>query len=133
MIWGPPRSPPADTSQPSAPLKAGFFDGERGEGALAAPLARAERGATTRNGRADAAPASPSTLGKAPGFDTAIGSTGVFALSLPNLITIARVLLVPVVIWAITSREMQVAFLLFLIAGLSDAVDGFLAKRLNMT
>ena len=42
-------------------------------------------------------------------------------------------LLVPVVIWAITSREMQIAFLLFLTAGLSDAVDGFLAKRLNMT
>jgi len=54
-------------------------------------------------------------------------------LSIPNLITIARILLVPVVIWAITSGEMEVAFLLFLIAGLSDAVDGFLAKRLNMT
>ena len=54
-------------------------------------------------------------------------------LNLPNLITIARILLVPVVVWAIASREMQVAFLLFLIAGVSDAVDGFLAKRLGMT
>jgi cardiolipin synthase (CMP-forming) len=54
-------------------------------------------------------------------------------LNLPNLITIARILLVPVVVWAIGSNEMQVAFLLFLIAGLSDAVDGFLAKRLHMT
>jgi cardiolipin synthase (CMP-forming) len=54
-------------------------------------------------------------------------------LNLPNLITIARILLVPVVVWAIGSNEMQVAFVLFLIAGLSDAVDGFLAKRLRMT
>ncbi len=39
----------------------------------------------------------------------------------------------PVVIWAITSGEMGVAFLLFLAAGISDAVDGFLAKRFHMT
>ena len=54
-------------------------------------------------------------------------------LNLPNLITIGRILLVPVVVWAITAHEMRIAFLLFLIAGLSDAVDGFLAKRFNMT
>ena len=54
-------------------------------------------------------------------------------MNLPNLITIGRILLVPVVVWAIASREMQVAFLVFLIAGVSDGVDGFLAKRLDMT
>ena len=54
-------------------------------------------------------------------------------MNLPNLITIGRILLVPVVVWAIASREMQIAFLVFLIAGVSDAVDGFLAKRLGMT
>jgi cardiolipin synthase (CMP-forming) len=54
-------------------------------------------------------------------------------LNLPNLITIGRILLVPVVVWAIGSGEMQIAFLVFLIAGVSDAVDGFLAKRLRMT
>ena len=54
-------------------------------------------------------------------------------LNLPNLITLARILMVPVVVWAIASRQMQVAFLLFVAAGVSDAVDGFLAKRLNMT
>jgi len=53
-------------------------------------------------------------------------------LNLPNLITIARILMVPVVVWAIASREMQIAFLLFLAAGVSDAVDGFLAKNLGM-
>jgi len=53
-------------------------------------------------------------------------------LSIPNLITLGRILLVPVVIWAIISGEMRVAFLLFLTAGISDAIDGFLAKRFHM-
>jgi cardiolipin synthase len=54
-------------------------------------------------------------------------------LSIPNLITLGRILLVPVVVWAIASGEMRVAFLLFLVAAVSDAVDGFLAKRFGMT
>jgi cardiolipin synthase len=53
-------------------------------------------------------------------------------LNLPNIITIARLLMVPVVVWAIASEQMQIAFLLFVAAGISDAVDGFLAKRFNM-
>src|ERR1043165_1432110 len=53
-------------------------------------------------------------------------------LSIPNLITLARILLVPVVVWAIASNQMLVAFLLFAAAGISDAVDGFLAKRFGM-
>ena len=58
---------------------------------------------------------------------------GALSLSIPNLITLARILLVPVVVWAIASGEMRIAFLLFLAAGISDAVDGFLAKRFGMT
>ena len=54
-------------------------------------------------------------------------------LSIPNLITLARILLVPVIVWAIASGEMLLAFTLFLAAGVSDAVDGFLAKRFGMT
>jgi cardiolipin synthase len=53
-------------------------------------------------------------------------------LSIPNLITLARILCVPLIVWAITSGEMMAAFILFLAAGVSDAVDGFLAKRFNM-
>jgi cardiolipin synthase len=40
--------------------------------------------------------------------------------------------LVPVVVWAITSGAMQMAFILFVVAGISDGVDGFLAKRFDM-
>jgi cardiolipin synthase (CMP-forming) len=54
------------------------------------------------------------------------------ALSIPNLVTLGRILLVPVVIWAITAGEMRVAFILFLAAGITDAIDGFLAKRFGM-
>jgi len=53
-------------------------------------------------------------------------------LSIPNLITLARILLVPVVVWAIASGQLGIAFVLFLAAGVSDAVDGFLAKRFGM-
>jgi len=55
------------------------------------------------------------------------------ALSIPNLITLGRILLVPIVVWAIASGTMWIAFVLFLAAGVSDAVDGFLAKRFGMT
>ena len=54
------------------------------------------------------------------------------SVSIPNLITLARILVVPVMVWAITSGEMRFAFVLFLAAGISDAVDGFLAKRFGM-
>lgn len=54
-------------------------------------------------------------------------------MSLPNLITLGRILLVPVVVWAISNGAMAIAFILFVVAGISDAVDGFLAKRFNMT
>lgn len=50
-------------------------------------------------------------------------------MSIPNLITLGRIILVPVVFWLLISGETQAAFFLFVIAGVSDAVDGFLAKR----
>jgi cardiolipin synthase len=54
-------------------------------------------------------------------------------LSIPNLITLARILSVPVMVWSIMNGWMLAAFLLFLAAGVSDAIDGYLAKRFAMT
>ncbi len=54
-------------------------------------------------------------------------------MNLPNIITLGRILLVPVIVWAIASNQMTIAFVVFEVAGVSDAVDGFLAKRFNMT
>ena len=53
-------------------------------------------------------------------------------VSIPNIITLGRILLVPIVVWAIASSQMEVAFTAFVIAGVSDAIDGFLAKRFQM-
>src|SRR2546427_9128365 len=49
-------------------------------------------------------------------------------LSIPNLITLGRILLVPVVVWAITAGGKRGAFLLFLPARLSDAGAGFFSQ-----
>lgn len=54
-------------------------------------------------------------------------------MNIPNLITLGRIILVPVVVWAIAANHMKVAFVLFVVAGISDAVDGYLAKHFNMT
>ncbi|MFS8039258.1 CDP-alcohol phosphatidyltransferase family protein [Xanthobacter sp. AM11] len=53
-------------------------------------------------------------------------------MSLPNIITLLRILLVPAVVWSIASGEALLAFWLFLAAGVSDALDGFIAKRFHM-
>jgi cardiolipin synthase len=50
-------------------------------------------------------------------------------ITLPNLITLARLFAVPLAVWLILQREMALAFWLFVAAGVSDAVDGFIAKR----
>lgn len=52
-------------------------------------------------------------------------------MSLPNLITLCRILLVPVIVWLLVTGRMQLAFVMFVIAGVSDAVDGFIAKRFH--
>jgi cardiolipin synthase (CMP-forming) len=53
--------------------------------------------------------------------------------SLPNLITVARLLLAPLAVLMIASQRYLEAFLIFVIAGISDGVDGFIAKRFNLT
>lgn len=51
--------------------------------------------------------------------------------SLPNIITVARLIAVPVLVWLVLADRMMAAFWVFAGAGLSDAVDGYLAKRLK--
>lgn len=48
---------------------------------------------------------------------------------LPNLITMSRMALVPVLILVLKDRDYGVALAVFLAAGISDALDGFIAKR----
>jgi cardiolipin synthase len=52
-------------------------------------------------------------------------------MNIPNLITIGRILLVPLTVWLIISEAFGFAWLAFVAAGVSDGVDGYLARRLN--
>lgn len=52
-------------------------------------------------------------------------------MNLPNFISLGRLLSVPVMVWLILGGRMEAAFWVFVAAGASDAVDGFLAKRLQ--
>ncbi len=48
---------------------------------------------------------------------------------LPNLITLLRLLLIAPIVLAILSEQPALALLLFCVAGASDGVDGWLARR----
>ena len=52
---------------------------------------------------------------------------------IPNLITSLRILLVPPFLWLLVQERYGAALLLFVIAGVSDALDGFLAKYYGWT
>jgi cardiolipin synthase len=50
-------------------------------------------------------------------------------LNLANIITFARLCAVPLAFWLVLERRIGYAFVLFVAAGLSDALDGWLARR----
>jgi len=50
---------------------------------------------------------------------------------LPNAISLSRIFLVVPILWLIIINEFSWAFALIVIGGLSDGVDGYLAKRFN--
>jgi cardiolipin synthase len=49
--------------------------------------------------------------------------------NLPNILSFARLMAVPLAIWLMLAGDFMLAFWLFVAAGLTDALDGFLAKR----
>src|SRR5918997_1865593 len=53
-------------------------------------------------------------------------------MTIPNIITIGRLIIVPFVVMMIGQGRWGIAFVLFVVAGISDAVDGFIAKRFDM-
>jgi cardiolipin synthase len=52
---------------------------------------------------------------------------------IPNLISIIRILLVIPTVYLLWNKQYSYALLLFFIAGVSDGLDGFLARRFNWT
>ncbi len=52
-------------------------------------------------------------------------------MTIPNMLTVGRILLTPVLVWLIVRGWRITAFFLFSAAGMSDAVDGFIARQFN--
>ena len=51
--------------------------------------------------------------------------------NIPNFISLLRILLVPPVVYYLLHQNYMPALILFVIAGVSDGIDGWLAKRFN--
>lgn len=52
-------------------------------------------------------------------------------LNLPNSLTVARIILIPVFITAVIYKKHQQALFLFILAGMTDLLDGFIARMTN--
>jgi cardiolipin synthase len=53
-------------------------------------------------------------------------------LNLPNVLSFARLLATPLIAWLIATDRMEAAFYVFVIAGITDALDGYLARRMQL-
>ncbi len=71
----------------------------------------------------------PATLGPAAPRQDAPNTPGRDVLNLPNLITLARLCAVPPALWLVLDGRPGWAFAVFVLAGASDALDGWLARR----
>ncbi|MEP3436422.1 MAG: CDP-alcohol phosphatidyltransferase family protein [Hoeflea sp.] len=56
---------------------------------------------------------------------------GLLIMTLPNYITVARFIMVPLIVLSMIDGEMLVALTLFILAGVSDAADGMIARHFN--
>lgn len=54
------------------------------------------------------------------------------AYTLPNLITLARLFTVPLIVYLIVIGNWVAALIVFVIAGISDAADGIIARRYGL-
>lgn len=53
-------------------------------------------------------------------------------VTLPNLISLVRLCAVPATVWLMLNGRLEAAFVVFALAGLSDGLDGWLARALDM-
>lgn len=54
-------------------------------------------------------------------------------VTVPNVISVVRILLIPVFCVLILQQQNITAFIIFVIACVSDGVDGFIARHFNQT
>jgi cardiolipin synthase len=53
-------------------------------------------------------------------------------LTLPNFITLMRMAMVPFFVLAVSNHDFRTALWILIVAGLTDAFDGYLARRMDM-
>ena len=51
---------------------------------------------------------------------------------IPNILTIIRFLLIPVIVYFIFTGQYLLAFVFFTISGITDVADGFIARKFNL-
>ncbi|MEA3470793.1 MAG: CDP-alcohol phosphatidyltransferase family protein, partial [Thermodesulfobacteriota bacterium] len=52
-------------------------------------------------------------------------------MNIPNLLTLLRIMLVPVIVIMLMRESFLWALILFVVAGITDGLDGFLARVLK--
>lgn len=51
--------------------------------------------------------------------------------TVPNMLSIFRMIIIPIFIYMYIIGEKQIAFILFIISGITDMMDGFIARKFN--
>ncbi len=54
-------------------------------------------------------------------------------MNIPNVLTICRFIMIPFFFWAYKAENFLLAAILFFVAGVTDVLDGWIARRFNMT
>lgn len=52
-------------------------------------------------------------------------------LSVPNLISLIRLLLIPLILWLYLNDKIWTAVILVVVSGFTDAIDGYIARHFN--
>jgi cardiolipin synthase len=65
--------------------------------------------------------------------DTKAGWLNGEVINIPNLLSFLRIALVPVFLWLLLQELFLAAIVVLAVAGLTDFLDGFLARKLNQT
>ncbi len=56
-----------------------------------------------------------------------------FISQIPNFLTLSRIVSAPILVVLLENRNYKLALVLFVVAGITDGLDGWIAKRFNFT